>query len=480
MNLGRSFNAFMRNSYTLLCLFLILNYSLMGQSLLRPDPDQKFQEWKGWGISLAWWANCMGGWDEATVVEISEWITSPDELNMNVFRFNIGGGDDPTHSHMRKDGGNVPCYKPAENAEFDWSQDANQRNFLLKINSRRKDAIYEAASYSPPWWMTKSCCSSGAVDGTDNLKEDYYDDFAAYLTTTVLHYKTKYGITFSSLSPVNEPFSGWWKAIGSQEGCAFSQESQHHLIREVYKSLEKNNMLEFCNISVMDANSVEECLKGLQGYEKAGDIVPLVKQVNTHSYVSTGRIELKKMADKLGLSLWQSESGPLDVNLLGLDNYLLMAQRIVTDIQELQPEVWCDWQLATQGTGDGRWGLLSYNPKDKTYQREKSYYVRKQFSKYIKPGYDFIGGADKNSLAALSPDKKQLVIVIVNEDTSGRNFSIDLSRFSKTAKLASIYRTSQNEDCMEIFEGLPLLNKKSNYLAPAKSVTTLQINVNNK
>ena len=470
----------MRNTFIILGLFLALNFSLKGQSELKPDPGQKLQHWKGWGISLAWWANCMGGWDEATVNEISNWITSPDELNMNVFRFNIGGGDNPGHSHKRKDGGNVPSYKPAENADFDWSADANQRNFLLKINSLRKDAIYEAASYSPPWWMTKSGCSSGDTSGKDNLKEDYYDNFANYLTTTVLHYKTKYGITFSTLSPVNEPFSGWWKALGDQEGCAFSQESQHHIIREVYKSLKKNNMLGFCTISVMDANSVEECLKGLHGYEKAGDIVPLIKQVNTHSYVAAGRIELKKMADKLGLSLWQSESGPLDVPLTGLDNYLLMAQRIVTDIRELQPGVWCDWQLASGGTGDGRWGLVSYDAVKKTYQREKSYYVRKQFSKFIKPGYTFISGADKNSLAAISPDGKQLVMVIVNEDVAGKNISIDLSGFPKAAKSALVYRTSQNEDCIEIAGGLPVKNKKTTYLAPAKSVTTLQFEISGK
>jgi O-glycosyl hydrolase len=470
----------MRNFFALLCFSLLFNLSLSGQTLLKPEPGKHLQHWKGWGISLAWWANCMGGWDEATVDEISNWITSPDELNMNVFRFNIGGGDDAAHTHMRKDGGNVPSYKPAENADFDWSADANQRNFLLKINSLRKDAIYEAASYSPPWWMTKSGCSSGDTNGEDNLKEDYYDDFADYLTTIVLHYKTKYGISFSTLSPVNEPFSIWWKALGSQEGCAFSQESQHHIIREVHKSLEKNNMLGFCNISVMDANSVEECLKGLQGYEKAGDIVPLIKQVNTHSYVATGRIELKKMTDKLGFSLWQSESGPLDVNLTGLDNYLFMAQRIVTDIRELQPEVWCDWQLASGGTGDGRWGLVSYDPKNKTYQREKSYYIRKQFSKFIKPGYTFIAGDDKNSLAALSPDGKQMVLVIVNEGIAGKNITIELSGFKKTEKLVKVYRTSTDEDCKEIAGGLPVMNKKSDYLAPAKSVTTLLFEVSLK
>lgn len=470
----------MRNSFALLSIFLILSFSLMGQSGLKPEPNQKFQQWKGWGISLAWWANCMGDWDKAAIAEISSWITSPDELNMNVFRYNIGGGDNPAHSHMRKDGADIPGYKPTENGEFDWSQDAKQRIFFLKLNSLRKDAINEAESYSPPWWMTKSGCTSGATDGTDNLKDEYYADFASYLTTAVLYYKTKYGITFNTLSPMNEPFSGWWKAMGGQEGCAFSQENQHRLIKEVYKSLEKNNMLGYCTISVMDANSLAQCLKGLQNYEKAGDIVPLIAQVNTHSYADTNRVELGQLTKKLGLRMWQSESGPLDVSLTGFDNYLFMAQRIVTDIRDLQPEVWCDWQLASQGIGDGRWGLLSYDPTKKSYQREKSYYIRKQFSKYIKPGYTFIAGADKNSLAALSPDGKQLVLVVVNEDVAGKNISIDLSGFSKTAKSASIYRTSQTEDCKEIAEGLTVVNKKCNYMAPAKSVTTILLDVSSK
>jgi O-glycosyl hydrolase len=447
------------------------------QSSLQPNPDQKFQQWKGWGISLAWWANCMGDWDKATVDEISGWITSPDELNMNVFRYNIGGGDNPAHSHMRKDGADIPGYKPTENGDYDFSLNVKQRTFLLKLNSLRKDAVNELESYTPPWWMTKSGCSSGNTDGSDNLKEDYYDDFAAYLTTAVLNYKSKYGITFSTLAPMNEPFSNWWKAMGGQEGCAFSQENQQRLIKEVYKSLEKNKMLGYCTISAMDANGLDQCLKGLQNYEKAGDIIPLIKQVNTHSYADTNRVELGKLAKKLGLRLWQSESGPLDVSLTGFDNYLFMAQRIVTDIRELQPEVWCDWQLASQGIGDGRWGLVSYDPIKKTYQREKSYYIRKQFSKYIKPGYTFIAGADKNSLAALSPDGKQLIVVIVNEDGAGKDVSIDLSGFSKITKSASICRTSQTEDCKEIAKGLPVLNKKSNYTAPAKSITTIQFEV---
>lgn len=467
----------MRHFYSSIIFIIALTSSAAGQTIIKPKPTEHLQQWKGWGISLAWWANCMGDWGDSTVNEISNWITSPDELSMNVFRYNIGGGDNPTHSHMRKDGADIPGYKPTESGDYDFSLDAKQRNFLLKLNSLRKDAFNELESYTPPWWMTISGCSSGNTDGSDNLKDEYYDDFAEYLTTAVLNYKSRYGITFSTLSPMNEPFSNWWKAMGGQEGCAFSQENQQRLIKEVYKSLEKNNMLGYCSISAMDANGLGQCVKGIEGYEKTGDIIPLIKQVNTHSYADTSRVELGRLARKLGLRLWQSESGPLDVNLTGFDNYLFMAQRIVTDIRELEPEVWCDWQLASQGLGDGRWGLLSYDPVKKIYQREKSYYVRKQFSKYIKPGFRFIGGADKSSLAALSPDGKELVIVMVNQDSGDKSISIDFSDFSKTAKFAKVYRTSMDENCNEITKGLPVVNKKGIYMVPAKSVTTIQLGV---
>jgi O-glycosyl hydrolase len=268
--------------------------------------------------------------------------------------------------------------------------------------------------------------------------------------------------------------------MGGQEGCAFSQQNQQLLIKEVYKSLEKNKMLGYCSISAMDANGIDQCLKGIQGYEKAGDIIPLIKQVNAHSYADTNRVELGRLARKLGLRLWQSESGPLDVNISGFDNYLFMAQRIVTDIRELQPEVWCDWQLASQGLGDGRWGLLSYDPVKKIYQREKSYYIRKQFSKFIQPGFNLINGCDHNSLSAISADNKQLVIVIVNEETSAKDVSIDLSKFLKTGKSARLYRTSVSEDCKQLAEELPVVNKKSIYIAPAQSVTTIQLDVSVK
>ena len=447
--------------------------SLTGQHTISPNPDLPRQKWQGWGISLAWWAHVMGGWQDSQVNEISEWITSPDELNLNVFRFNIGGGDDPCHTHIRKDGGDISGYKPSEKAEYDWSQDANQRNILLHLNALRKDAINEAASYSPPYWMTKSGCSAGNTNGEDNLDDAYYDDFADYLTEVVSYYKKTFGIEFQTIAPMNEPFSDWWKAMGSQEGCAFSQENQHRIIRVLYKSLEQKNMLDYCRISAMDANSIDEALKGILEYQRAGDILPLISQINTHSYNGEKRSELCALAGENGKTLWQSESGPLNIAETGLDNHLIMAQRIIKDLQELKPTVWCDWQFAAME--DARWGLVSYNMEKKTYQREKSYYIRKQFTKFIKPGYIIIGGTDPRSLAALSADKKELIIIVVNQTAGSNMYTVDMKKFYPSGQKINAFRSSETENCVLIENEIYMVNKNLDITIPAKSVTTILI-----
>lgn len=460
----------------LLLVFAVFVVSLSpssGQYTISPDPDQSHQKWQGWGISLAWWANIMGGWPDSQVEEIAEWITSPDELNMNVFRFNIGGSDHPDHSHFRKDGAAIPGYKPTEKDAYDWSRDANQRNILLLLNALRKDAINEAASYSPPYWMTKSGCSAGNNNGEDNLDDACYDDFACYLTEVVLYYKRTFNIEFTSLSPMNEPFSDWWKAMGSQEGCAFSQENQHRLIKEVYKQLEQKNMLDYCHIAVMDANSIDETLKGCIEYQKAGDVMPLIGQINTHSYAGEKRIELCALAQDNNKILWQSESGPLNIPDTGMDNYLIMAQRIITDLQELKPSVWCDWQFAA--AGDARWGLVTFDMEMKTYQRKKSYYIRKQFTRFIKPGHTIIGGTDARSLAAISADRQELVIVMVNPTSNNMLYTTDLSKLSSSGQSIVVYRTTENEDCILIENAVPLNSTKPAIVLPPKSVTTVLI-----
>ncbi len=103
-----------------------------------PRPAQTF---RGWGMSLAWEANDLygGGRQPAQIkdpVIQSQYMdllfgdpSTGLTLGFNVARYNIGGGDDPTHTHMRADA-QMEGFQSGPNAAFDWTRDAPQRRML--------------------------------------------------------------------------------------------------------------------------------------------------------------------------------------------------------------------------------------------------------------------------------------------------------------------------------------------------------------
>jgi len=223
------------------------------------DPAIRYQKVVGWGGSLCWWANIMGGYSDNDVLKICDWVTDPQGLNMNIFRFNIGGGDAPDHHHMRGDGGDMPGYKLSATDSYDWSRDGNQRRIVQQLIQSRirqtglNDISFEAFSNSPPYWMTRSGCSAGSIEGNvTNLKSDMFDDFADYLTEVVKYYHDSLGITFQTIEPFNEPYSNWWKANGGQEGCHFGQADQEKMIRELYGKMQSRGMLGYCGITGLE------------------------------------------------------------------------------------------------------------------------------------------------------------------------------------------------------------------------------------
>ncbi|MBR6855442.1 MAG: glycosyl hydrolase, partial [Fibrobacter sp.] len=81
------------------------------------DPGKKYQLFEGWGTSLCWWAELVGAWNETNRDQFLGALADPDTgLGYNIFRYNIGGGDQPGHNHLTKGdgGGKVPGYKPTE------------------------------------------------------------------------------------------------------------------------------------------------------------------------------------------------------------------------------------------------------------------------------------------------------------------------------------------------------------------------------
>jgi O-glycosyl hydrolase len=443
--------------------------AMAGTTLVKIDVGAKRQTFEGWGTSLCWWANHVGGWSQDAVDAVVDAVIDPvDGLGYNIFRYNIGGGENPAHDHMDQFR-DMPGFQD-EDGTWRWDADAGQRAVAASIVARGEGIIMEAFSNSPPYWMTKSGCASGSSDGSNNLKDDAYDAFAAYLVGVVAHYDSEFGIHFRTLEPLNEPNANWWKSNGSQEGCHFGAADQQKLIQAVGKELEAQSLTTV--VSASDENSMDDALKNISGF--SSDTLDVMQQINVHSYSGSKRAELRALATQKGKRLWQSESGPLNQDLSGdIDAALFMAGRIIDDLRDLQAEAWIDWQV---GDPARSWASLTLDDRNQKAAPLKRFYMHAGFSRYIRPGAVFVDIDNKDMVAALSADGHSLAIVARNSDTAAsRAFTFDLTRLPTLGSTVDAYRTSRDEDLEHV--AMDVKDYQLVASLPEHSVTTFVISM---
>lgn len=445
------------------------------------SPQLVRQHFDGWGVSLCWWAGQCGKWSDAKIDEIVEWLVSPTGLNYSHFRYNIGGGDDPENRHCTKHHmgsgkglrAEMEGFKDFSGDEYHWDRDAAQRKIMLKIKEKRPDAVFEAFSNSCPYYMTYSGCVSGNADGgKDNLKPEYYEEFAHYLVDVCKHYKDVYGIEFKTLEPFNESVTNFWYANGPQEGCHFDYSSQIKFIRVLEPILRASGLSTV--ISASDETNVGLSVQGFKEYKSAG-VLPLVGQWNTHTYQASNadRARLALLAHQAGKPLWMSETGS---GGNGIGGNLSLAQRLIDDMRYIQPEAWIDWQYMEEA--NDQWCTVRGSFANQTYAKVKNYYVRQQCSRFIKRGYDIVTSLCPQSLAAVNADRDTLVLVLLNEGAKAVHH-INLSQFGTLPALADIevYRTSASENLTRTKSGITLEADGLMAALPAQSIVTLVIPV---
>ncbi len=429
---------------------LLSKYDPSATSVIRVNPAARQQTIEGWGVSLCWWANMCGKWDEDKIDDLVDMLSSPDKLNYNIFRYNIGGGDQPSHynGHMCKGKGKraeMEGFKSGEYSAYDWTADAAQRKVMLKLRDARRDAVFEAFSNSAPYWMTYSGCSAGNADaGKDNLKPQYYGQFSDYLIDVCKHYKDEYGIEFKTLEPFNEPNTNYWGENGGQEGCHFDPASQVELLRVLYPKLKASGLKTV--LSASDETSVPTAIGELQLFRKEGDIVPMLGQFNVHTYGGNimEKVNLKDMVSETGLPFWMSETGSGGE---GLQGNLNLAQRMFDDLNYLQPQAWIDWQFVEEG--NDQWCMVRGNFADQTYSVVKNLYVRMQVTRFIRQGYTLLSTGRDDALAAISPNGDEVVVVILNTTTAEKEMVVDLSLLKGNGGVA-LYVTDSKYNCQQM------------------------------
>jgi O-glycosyl hydrolase len=391
-------------------------------------------------------------------------------LGFTVARYIVGGGDDPSHTHMRPDA-ELEGYQSGPGASFDWTRDAPQRRMLQEAK-KRGAGIFEAASYSPPYWMTVSGCSSGAkVERQDNLRPEMRESFVDYLAAVVKHFREVEGIRFESLDPFNEPDGNWWKAGGRQEGYTVPRETQNALLPMLANRLKRDGSSTF--VSGVDANSVSAALAGA-GELSAGALSALGR-LNTHDYHTVDHEaqlrQYRALARKLHKPIWMSELGCCYANQgdkTEMWGALFMADSIRLDLRDLGAESWVLWQPD--------WNVIAFDPQGGAPRLKKQFYALAQYTRFIRPGFRIVSaGEARNTLAAYSYRSRRLVLVTTNWDAATQN-DLDLTAFGKLPAAATVYRTTAEEGA-DLKQDKLTISRNGHLLdpLPLRSVTTYVI-----
>ncbi|MBQ4464585.1 MAG: discoidin domain-containing protein [Oscillospiraceae bacterium] len=464
--------------------------------VLSPDSTYAINdgEFEGWGTSLCWWANRVG-YSDSLSQKAAEAFYGDSGLRLNIARFNIGGGDDPTHHHITRTDSNMPGYTVYSNgkATYDWTKDYNQRNVLRKaIEACGDDMIVEMFSNSPPYYMTYSGCSSGGDNpGKNNLRDDQYDDFANYLAEVCYHYEHDWGIKVQSVEALNEPYTNFWgKNSPKQEGCHFDiGDSESRIILELDKAMKARGMDDVLVVGT-DETSIDTQIQAYNAL--SGDAKKALDRIDTHTYAGSKRSQLKDTAIAAGKNLWMSEvdgSGTAGTNAGEMSSALWLAQRITTDVNDLNASAWIMWQVIDNhiskvgmngnkdkgmvNTNGGFWGVAVADHDNDKIVLTKKYYAFGQYSRYIRPGMTMLNSAG-NCVAAYDKDLGRVVVVAYNTSGNSADISFDLSGFSSVGTSAQVIRTSKTENWKDV-GNIALTGTRLNASLAANSVTTFLI-----
>lgn len=474
------------------------------------DPRVRHQVFEGWGTSLAWFANVTGAWSADRFNHLVDLIFNPPDahppgLGFTRARYNIGGGDNPEHTHLWL-GRAMQGFQDADGS-WHWDRDPYQRRWLLAARDRGV-TIFEAFANSPPYWMTVSQCSAGngpADHATNNIRQDlcigcagyysqsngdgdisFHDAFARYLVDVVKHFRDDVGygqLRFSVLSPANEPLGPWWSELNGQEGAHWDVDQQRVLYNAVAQRLEQSGLA--TRLAAPEEFSVNDAITELAAFEPTWT-ESHIGQVNVHTYGGWRRVELRELAARSGHAVHVSEFGTPGEpghDHQSMTGALALAERIVGDLSGLQARSWSYWQVIEEER-DNNWGLIhaSFREDSNTganpeqINMTKQYFGMAQFSRFVRPGMRVIGVDDEHTLAAWDETAQTVVVVTYNNTGDHLKRTFDLSRFTGLGSSARCHRTrsrqgDEGEDLQRL-DDPTVTDKRLGLMVPPRSITT--------
>ncbi|WP_379884422.1 glycoside hydrolase family 30 protein [Larkinella insperata] len=470
------------------------------------DPSKTYQTIDHFGASDAWACQFVGNWPAGTKNEIADLLFSRDTLSngqpkgigLSLWRFNIGAGtaEQGDASGIRDEWRRAESFL-TNDGTYNWEKQAGQLWFL-KAGKERGVPEFLAFPNSPPVQFTTNR-RGYATNGAPNLNPDQHERFSEFLADVVDGVRSKTGITFQYISPVNEPQWDW--SDGGQEGTPFYNNQIAGMTRSLSAALLKRRLS--TKINIAEAGQIDYLysehnrpgrsnqinsffLKEAPDY--VGDLPNLSRAISGHSYFTTSPqktavAKRKQIASLLethpDLKYWMSEYcilGDNDGEIqgsgrdLGMDPALYVAKVIHNDLTHANASAWHWWiALSPYNYKDG----LIYVDKNKTggqYTVSKMLWALGNYSLFIRPGAVRVEATlppDTEGLFAsafLNKDGK-LVMVIVN--SSSKEVEVKAQSTTGPIDRVKMYQTSATATLT------PIKEHKGYFTAKASSITTI-------
>lgn len=353
---------------------------------ITPNPATAAEPFEGWGTSLVWFANATGNYPPEVRQKLFDAVFGDDGLNLNIARYNIGGGNASDVPAYLRPGGAVPGfwnpdlgasdsqgaitsnyadrarYKAAWNPDdpnaYDFDADSAQRWWIDALKD--KVTHWEAFSNSPPYFLTQSGYVSGGINNatSEQLAPADMDKFAGYLVNVVDELEKKHGVKFDTIDPFNEPNTDYWQtqipngaqwptSKSRQEGAHIGPQAQDAMVKALAARLAQPGTTTDAVISAMDETNPSTFATNWNAWSPQSK--GLVDQLNVHTYSTDGRQVVRDIAKAADKPLWMSEVEGNWTEGRGfvtndIENGLGMAQHIVGDLRELEPTAWVFWQ----------------------------------------------------------------------------------------------------------------------------------------
>ena len=476
---------------------------------VKPDPTYRQQPFDGWGASLAWMAEATGGYPAAIRNRLADLVFGPDGLNLNIARFNVGGGNAPDVPSYLRAGAAVPgwwkapagttrndkdWWTPGDQAEFDPKADPNQRWWVDKIKNRVTK--WEAFSNSPPYFQTVSGYVSGGFNATDEqLRPDKIGDFTAYMAQVVRTLERAHGIKFSSVNPLNEPNTNYWKTTlgadgnptgGRQEGAHIGPSVQSQLIPAMAQALSGSKAI----VSAPDETNPDTFAKDWDGWSASARAA--AGRLNVHTYGTGNRPIPRDIAKGAAKPLWMSEVGGswLDrQDFTDMAPGLGMATQIADDLRLLEPSAWVSWQPIEdynnmkpggESAAGMNWGEIqvpfdckaSATLETCQIKTNTKFNTMRNFTHYIRPGDRLVAVNDTASTAAMRGEDLATV-VHTNAGAGDQDVTLDLSGFGSIRRGATVTPVVTDvTGALKRGKAVRVTSGKATLRVPARSVTS--------